>query len=505
MKDITIRCLVALSSSTAIACSADGTSAEFGDEVEATETMDTDASAESTDSMGSMGSMGSTDSTDSTDPTESTESAETTDPLDDSDDSGDSTDSESSSTTDGPPPDLPPPLPDPNENIPPLDVEGCPGIYAQDLFPTFEITMTDEVWDALVDEWLEGPDLDKEDDGYKLEHPLESFVYEDIVIDDAMVRLRGNSIHWENDDKLEFQIDFNEVDKAGRFLGLRHLALDAATANRHMLRDRLALSIMRDMDIDAPCANNARLNINGEYYGIYTSIEKIDKTFLERVFDDPEGDLWKRAEWTLKTNENTSNDDRLEDLLDADSPAELEEYLDLEQALRVFAAEAILPDSDGMWAGGLNFYLYDEPIDGKFVMLPWDLDNTFERFDDPPNGEYPVNPDPVVWEKWTSHGRPFYTTALEDEDWFAYYIAAIQDQYDSSYDADELHDLIDDWSAQIEDAVVEDDNKPYSNNDYFEEVEDLHDYIDDRHDFLAEWLECWQNGGEPDGQGYCVQ
>jgi hypothetical protein len=479
MNNNATRCLITVSCTVALACSADPVRTALGDEANSDET---------------MGAMDSADAH---------ESSDSTDSIDTSDSADDSTDTESDATTGDPTPDLPMRV-DPNEDIPPLDVDGCPGIYAQDLLPTFELTVSDEVWGMLVWVWLNGQMLEDAEEDYHPEYPLEKFVYEDIVIDDAMIRLRGNPTNWDADNKMQFQIDFNEIDKNGRFLGLRHMLFDAATFNRHMLRDRLALWIMRDMGVDAPCANNARLNVNGEYYGIFTSIEKIDKTFLERVFDDPEGDLWKRANWTLKTNETTATTARLEDLEAAVSPSELEGYLDLEQALKVFAAEAIIPDSDGMWAGGLNFYLYDEPISGKFVMLPWDLDNTFERFNDEPGGDYPINPDPVVWEKPTTHGRPFYTIALTDPEWFEYYITAIEDQFESSYDDDALHQHIDDWTNQIEDSVFEDTNKPYSNTLYLDKVEELHAYIDERHDFLEAWLQCWQDGGFADDQGYCV-
>jgi spore coat protein CotH len=156
-----------------------------------------------------------------------------------------------------------------------------------------------------------------------------------------------------------------------------------------------------------------------------------------------------------------------------------------------------------MWAGGLNFYLYDEPISGKFMLLPWDLDNTFERFNDGPNGEYPENPDPVVWEKWTSHGRPFYAIALKDPMWFALYIDLIDEILHDAYTPEKMHGRIDAWTEQIQAAVLEDVNKPFSNEDYMEEVQDLHDYVQSRYEFVDAWLECWQNGGVDDGDGYC--
>lgn len=389
---------------------------------------------------------------------------------------------------------------DDDEPFLPPDSDGCPGIYAQDLLPTFELTIDPDVLDDLEDEWLDGPQNSEDDQEY---YPLEEFRFGEIAVDDAEIRLRGNPNNWDPDDKMQFQIKFSRNDENGEFLGLERMAFDAATVNRHMLRDRLALQIMRDMGIIAPCANNARLDINGEYYGIFTNLEKIDETFLERRFEDPTGDLWKRANWELKTNKKTANDDRIDALADADTIEELEAYLDLEQALRVYAAEAIIPDSDGMWAGGLNQYIYDEPIGGKFMLLPWDLDTCLEQFDGSENDDYPRNPDPVVWEKPTTHGRPWYDIALSDEDWFWYYIDVIEEQFESGYSIDVIEARIETWTQQIEASVMQDTNKPYSNKRYEQAVEELEDYVQDRHAFLEEWLECWQDGGEPDEKGYC--
>jgi hypothetical protein len=410
----------------------------------------------------------------------------------------------SDSTTDGPTADLgTPSADDPNEQIPPVDEEGCHGIFAQDLLPTFELTISPETWELLESEWNNGQANEDLGVDPHPNHPLKEFRYGDVIITDAKIRLRGNPSNWDADNKMQFQIGFDKNNDSGHFLGLKKLLFDAATYNRHMLRDRLSLSVMRDMGLAAPCANNARLDVNGEYYGLFTSLEKLDGNFLERAFDDPTGDLWDRHNWELKTNLDTANDGRIQALRDADSLEELETYLDLEQALRVFAAEAILPNSDGIWAGGLNFYVYDDPLRGKFVVVPWDLDNGLDRFNGPPDGEYPINPDPVVWEKPTTHGRPWYDLALGDPEWFSYYLQSLEQQLASGYAIEELHARIDTWTAQIQDSVFEDANKPYSNDLYLNKVEELHEYVQGRHDFMVNWLVCWQNSGVPDQEGYC--
>ena len=72
-------------------------------------------------------------------------------------------------------------------------------------------------------------------------------------------------------------------------------------------------------------------------------------------------------------------------------------------------------------------------------------------------------------------------------------------------DVDVLHDRIDTWTDQIEDAVFEDEHKPFSDNVYEDQVEVLRDYVEDRAVFLADWLKCWQEGGQANPEGYCLQ
>lgn len=404
-----------------------------------------------------------------------------------------------------PPEDLGDEPEDPNEQIPPTDEEGCHAIYAQDLLPTFELTIDEDTWDDLEWEWEHGEKQKDKGKDHNPYHSLTEFRYGNIAITNAEIRLRGNPKSWEKSpDKMQLHIEFDRVDEDGHFLGLESVALESSHMNRHMLRDRLALSIMRDMGAIAVCANNARVYVNGEYYGLYTNLEKIKQAFLDRVFDDPTGDLWDRHSWELKTNKKTANDDRIEALEEVEDLEEVETYLDLEQALTVYAAEAILPDSDGCWGGGYNYFFYDDPLSGKFKLIPWDMDSTFDRFNDGKKGKYPDNPDPVVWHKEERyHGRIWYELALEDEDWFWYYIETVRTQFEAAYDVAVLHEKIATWTDQIKESVFEDSNKPWDNDKYLDEVEELEDYVEARAEWLEEWLECWEEGGQPDKKGYC--
>lgn len=407
-----------------------------------------------------------------------------------------------------------------NEPLP-VDEEGCPGIFAQDLLPTFELEIDPATMATLYEDWVRGFErnaLDQDDTPYR---HLSELRYGDVVINDASIRLRGNPRFWLEQNKMQFQIAFDRHDPEGRFLGQRKLLFDAATFNRHFFRDRLSLYFMRKVGLPAPCANNARLIINGEYYGLYTSIEKIDDVYLSRVFPGNDtGDLWKRSRFELKTNLDTATDERLTALYDAAENGDLatmEQLLDVEQMLRVAAAEAILPNSDGFWAGGLNFYLYDHPGIGKFIVLPWDLDNTFLRLEE--------NEDPFTFKKTVRfHGRPMYDTALADDGWFDVYVDIIEEYVNAGYDHQELWALIGtdtevnignpseqelnslgEWTKQIREAALEDFNKPYTNARMEDRRSAVAGFIRNREVFLRDtWLACWRAGGVRDSDGNCV-
>jgi hypothetical protein len=371
----------------------------------------------------------------------------------------------------------------------------CPGIYSQNLLPTFELTIAPGELAELQAEWLLA------DDNNLDEHPLELFKYGEIEIDYATVRLRGNSSHWAGQGKMQLEVAFNKVDKEGRFLGLKKVLFDAAEFNRSFLRDRLALQIMRDVGLPAPCANNARVMLNGSYYGLFTNIEKVDSEFLERYFEEPNGNLYKRSGGTLgyekKTNEEDKDKSDAQALKAADTVDELDAVMNLDEALLEWATEAVIPDRDGAWAGGLNFYMYNDPKTG-FNVIPWDLDDSFTRLT--------PDIDPVTWMKPPEvfHGRPYYDLALSDPALFQQYIDTLDHVVSTGYQVDVLQARIDAWAEQIKDAAEDDPNRPFTYDQHRAQVKKKRQFVADRAAFLKGWLECWKNGGtDENGDGVC--
>lgn len=372
------------------------------------------------------------------------------------------------------------PGPAPDGAPPTTGPRACPDLYAEEILPTFEIEIAPEEWEALEVEYATWRQREAAGLPRKPYHPLIAFRYGAELVTDAQIRLKGNR-SWDGT-KMQFQISFNETNRNARFHGLRKFVLDAPYYDRSFLYDRLALSVLRDLGLPAPCANHARLVVNGTYYGLYTNLEKVDREFLERVFGKAaaDGNLYKYGV-VLETNEETGDTSRLSAFRDAAREGDLatiEAMADLEQAVRAWAGEAVLPQPDGYWAGRGNYYLYDRPARG-FVWISWDLDAAFDGG--------PVNADPVTWHASNREKAPHYQVVLADEGWSTRYHAALVAAR-AAYDPEVLTARIDAWAAQIAQAAAEDAAKPFSTAQHVDAVARLRAFVAARVGFLDEWL-----------------
>jgi hypothetical protein len=360
--------------------------------------------------------------------------------------------------------------------------EACPGLFADTAVQTFELELAPAEWEALQKEHTDV--AARQDAGLQLEpyHPVLVFRHGlREVRNGAMVRLRGNPMWWPSQAKIQVQISFNEVNPDGRFRGLRKIVLDSGHYNRTYLRDRLSMSILRDLGLPAPCVNHARLMVNGQFYGLFTHIEKVDREFLERNFSDPDGNLYKKG-LELKTNEDESPDtSRARTFWATRDVAALEKLGDLDEWVRVWAVESLLPDADGYWAGGWNFYLYDHPERG-FVYVPWDFDLGFDNL--------PADTDPLTWHKQAANfnGRPHVEAVLANPKWrkrFVEHVAAARRAFEPAV----LQARIDTWAAQVEQDARVDALAPWSFEEHRRGVARLRRYVEERARFIDGWLE----------------
>jgi hypothetical protein len=354
--------------------------------------------------------------------------------------------------------------------------EPCNDLYDPDRVPTIELDFEPEQWASLTQACT---------DRSQAYHPVRFTVDGESM--DAMVRLKGN---WSwSCDKLQFVVSFNEQDPDARFNGLRKVMLDAPWYDHTLLHERLAFPLFEARGLPYSCANSARVDINGAYYGLYTNVERIDREYLERHFDDPDGNLYQGGT-ELKTNEDVGDVSRQQALAAATSVGQIEDLMDLDQAVAEWAMEAMIPAMDNYWAGvEINFYWYDHPARG-FLMLPYDLDISFGdgAYSDGtliwPNA---VSSDPIHYEHPGWRKERIVETVLDDPDWCARFVEELE-LARAVYVPEDLVAQIDAWDEQIRPSVLADPHKTFTDARHDQAISDLRTFVVDRAAFVDSWL-----------------
>ncbi len=173
----------------------------------------------------------------------------------------------------------------------------------------------------------------------------------------------------------------------------------------------------------------------------------------------------------LKTNENSPDHSALLHLLDvlnnepADTfPAEIEKALDVDEALRFLAVSTVTVHLDNYLGSGHNYYLYE--VDGRFTMIPWDLNMAFGTFncnidregiidffiDEPTCGALAERP---LVERLLSH-RPYMDA----------YHGYLESLLNGPFSVDTMQSRIDELSALIRPFVEADALKFFSTRDF---------------------------------------
>lgn len=237
------------------------------------------------------------------------------------------------------------------------------------------------------------------------------FVFDDgefrDTVENVGLRLRGNTSL--NAQKKSFKISFNEFEPGREYQGVKKLNLRGQHNDPTMVREKLFYEVWEKAGMTECRAAFVRLYINSEYRGLYTNVEEMDKTWLGRVYDEDDGNLYKctypadlayhgpiqsvyknilnnpsERAYDLKTNELEDDYTHLVELMaaldkpvDASFPVQIQQILNVESVLKSFAIDVATGNWDDYFYNKNNYYLYDNPATGKFDFVTYDTDNTF--------------------------------------------------------------------------------------------------------------------------------
>lgn len=175
----------------------------------------------------------------------------------------------------------------------------------------------------------------------------------------------------------------------------------------------LGFDVFREAGSNAPLAFPVHTRLNGQFYRLSVFVERINKPFLERTGLDREGAVYKADgvydatnQWllpgadigTTAGMEKTNRDDidpsfsDLQALIAGVSPANpnRQQYLldnvDLPEFYSTLATYTITKHYD---SATHNYYVYrDSDGDGLWRLVPWDIDEIWDRLQEPVFGRY---------------------------------------------------------------------------------------------------------------------
>jgi spore coat protein CotH len=339
-----------------------------------------------------------------------------------------------------------------------------------------------------VELWLHGADWEK----LKANFQENTYYPADLTWNGITVRsvgIRSRGLGSRRAQKPGLRVDFDRYSAGQQFLGLKSFVLDNLSQDFSGIRETVAMRFFTRLGIPAPRETHTRLYVNGRYAGLYAIVESVDKTMMGRVFgsigDNIQNDgylfeynyvlgsPWRfsyegsaltpyKQRFDIKTNETHAESriwgpiEELVRLVNQTATDRFEQtvapLLDLAGFVRYIAAQNFIAQDDGFngYDGMNNFYLYRLEDSSKHVFIAWDEDVAFLT---PQFGITTRLDDNVLTRK---------TLALDT--YRAQYYSVLLEAASSA--ADWLRQEMQRQFDLINQAMLDDPQKPYTNDEY---------------------------------------
>lgn len=242
-----------------------------------------------------------------------------------------------------------------------------------------------------------------------LEHDHEqrvpcTFIFDGKRLENVAIRQKGGgSQRGSLYSKPSFSVRFDELERGQTLHGLDKLILNNADMDPTLLHEHLGFDLYGRAGIPSRRSAHAVVTLSGmrsgdQTYGVYVMVEAVNETLLGRHFgvENANGNLFEDAD----TGDFATNPQGI-DLKDRDEPGRsrarlvefsdflltatddelaehLDEFIDVDQFLDSFALDLLAEHVDGFWLAPRNYYLYEHPVDHRFVIIPHGMDLLFE-------------------------------------------------------------------------------------------------------------------------------
>ncbi len=319
-----------------------------------------------------------------------------------------------------------------------------------------------------------------------------------ILLDSVGIQFKGNSSYYNYPtNKKPFTLSFDEYIKGQNYDGLKSINLNNGYQDPTMMREKLFLDFLNEKDLYAPRGNYAKLYINGNYWGLYLIVERINKTFCKDRFGNNDGNLFKGDKgsaacakleyhgvlspyyncYDLKTNTKLYDWSDLINLTYQIYKSSGSEFSDSVSAvlntnsfIGAWAACNLFADFDSYsFRYQHNYYIYHNTTTNKFEWITWDVSTAFGI--DIPQTIAQVESNSVLYLTPPAKDKPLSNRMLMDSVFTSTYLNTICNYANENFKPEVLFPKIDNIRMLIDSAYYADPLKMYSNQNFIDNID----------------------------------
>ena len=365
-----------------------------------------------------------------------------------------------------------------------------------------KLVFEQENWDYILDSFYVDGDE---------ERLLASVWVDGEFYDSIGVRYKGFSSVSIDREKNPFNIKLDYVNDQNHF-GVEKIKLGNVIQDPSFMREIVSYKVARNY-MPAPQSNFCKVYINDVFWGVYTSVESVDNSFLTQHFGSSSGTFIKgnpitvnlngensnlsnspgtdtasyATYYELKSDYGWSNFYNLIDKLN-NNPADIEDVLNVDRALWMHALNYTLVNFDSYIGYAQNYYLYEDH-NGQFNPILWDMNQSFGSFrlTDASsffrgfNVEEAKTMDPMAHvDGFSVYPRPLIRNIINTDQRKRMYLAHIRAIVEEHFSNGSYQEELDALQDLIKSDVNSDQNKFYSYQDFLDNktstVQDLVEY-----------------------------
>ena len=147
------------------------------------------------------------------------------------------------------------------------------------------ISMDEAQWEDLLENALS-------EEYYPCDISVNGTTYKNVGL-----RAKGNTslsmVVSSDSDRYSFKISFDEYMSGQNLDGLSSLVLNNCYSDATMMKEAICYDMFSFLGADASLYNYAKISVNGQYWGVYLSLEPVDEDFAIRNYGLDHGQLYK--------------------------------------------------------------------------------------------------------------------------------------------------------------------------------------------------------------------